>query len=103
MRCISALPGRSASRAREVVAPYSTARPAQNSAMTTPWSVKNELKGMSFRRSLAGSHGSGRTRDPGQERAQEIGRGGGPLYGPGAKRLALLCAHVAPSGVPGGG
>src|SRR3954451_5866246 len=45
MRCISALPGLSASRAREVVAPYSTARPAQNSAMTTPWSVKNELKG----------------------------------------------------------
>jgi hypothetical protein len=44
MRCISALPGESASNDRVVKTPYVKAAPAQTSATTTPWSVKKSLK-----------------------------------------------------------
>src|SRR3954469_16937266 len=73
IRCISALPGDSASSARDVVAPYATARPAHSRAMTTPWSVSNELKDF-LRIWVSGPHGTpGEGGDPGQERAQDIG------------------------------
>src|SRR5213592_402442 len=68
MRCISMLPGLSASSAREVVAPYSTATPAHRSAMTTPWSVKNELKGLPSAVQCPGRK-AGRTWRPGSRAA----------------------------------
>src|SRR3954468_23522702 len=45
MRCMTSLPGESASSWREVTTPYATAPIAQTSATSTPWSVRKELKG----------------------------------------------------------
>ncbi len=41
MRCISSLPGDSASSCDVVTTPYSTAIAAHTTATTTPWSIRN--------------------------------------------------------------
>src|SRR5215217_3140310 len=44
MRCISSFPGERASSQREVTTPYTTAAPAQTSAMITPQSVRKSKR-----------------------------------------------------------
>ena len=81
-----------------------TANPAQTSAMTTPWSVKNELKGFPSEGSSPGRSKPARTADPGQARAQDIGTVGGRAFpGPGWPAgcwLTRICQQENPAGGP---
>src|SRR5215218_8505258 len=81
MACISSLPGESESSQREVSTPYTTAAPAQASAMITPQSVRKS-KGYVLQVESAGGHARGAgdgdlgkpPTPPGKERPQFIGR-----------------------------